>query len=625
MKKSSFIIGIIVILLEIFVFNFSFIKSLFYNETKINLNDVEFFDMKESTTSNNYYIESNESYFVFDINKKVNNIYLDVGITFKNSVDVFIDYTDDSNSNFDKYGGNNYKKTIVKDIEKSKYIDCYYLGNTHKIKVIIDSGISNYLEMNQIVLNKRVPLFLNYLRMSLIFSIFFISYNYMNNTKFKRKFDKNYKYILFIIIFIFSSLVCFLYKNISNIDIEHDYYSNNYKEALMNGKLDIDIEGLNISNLDNIYDFTVRNKITTLGFDTSYYNGKIYMYFGILPALIMGLTNLSINNVGMLFSLIGVIFSSLFIDLIISRYLNKTSKGLRIILIIYFLFNSRLLLLISFTRFYEVLIISAYSLCMIGLYLFLKFYNSNKNIYLFFGSLFLSLSLLCRPNMIVTIIFGVFLIYKKLNKKNMSLFLLPYFIIGIIIAYLNYIRFGNIFEFGIKYQLGIIDNSYLKLNILTILNGIFCYLFRMPVIDSVFPYIHNSISMIPYNGFYFNTSTGNGIIIMSIIGVVLPFIKTKITEDEKKLFIICFICGFLLLVINNTAGGSIKRYTLEFAWLFLIPIILYSIRVFKQKKVVLLLLLILSCIINFLVVFDTKNDDIKISMDNLLYYKLQYF
>ena len=362
MKKSSFIIGIIVILLEIFVFNFSFIKSLFYNETKINLNDVEFFDMKESTTSNNYYIESNESYFVFDINKKVNNIYLDVGITFKNSVDVFIDYTDDSNSNFDKYGGNNYKKTIVKDIEKSKYIDCYYLGNTHKIKVIIDSGISNYLEMNQIVLNKRVPLFLNYLRMILIFSIFFISYNYMNNTKFKRKFDKNYKYILFIIIFIFSSLVCFLYKNISNIDIEHDYYSNNYKEALMNGKLDIDIEGLNISNLDNIYDFTVRNKITTLGFDTSYYNGKIYMYFGILPALIMGLTNLSINNVGMLFSLIGVIFSSLFIDLIISRYLNKTSKGLRIILIIYFLFNSRLLLLISFTRFYEVLIISAYSL-----------------------------------------------------------------------------------------------------------------------------------------------------------------------------------------------------------------------------------------------------------------------
>ena len=77
MKKSSFIIGIIVILLEIFVFNFSFIKSLFYNETKINLNDVEFFDMKESTTSNNYYIESNESYFVFDINKKVNIVGYD--------------------------------------------------------------------------------------------------------------------------------------------------------------------------------------------------------------------------------------------------------------------------------------------------------------------------------------------------------------------------------------------------------------------------------------------------------------------------------------------------------------------------------------------------------------------
>ena len=471
-------------------------------------------------------------------------------------------------------------------------------------------------------------MFINVFRMLILFVTIFIVYNYKKNKILNKLINKYYNYILASIIILFSILVIILYNNVvHNVNVS-DHYTNEYKEALMSGKLSFDIDGVDIKKfeeLDNVYDFTQRGDLTYKAFDTSYYNGKFYMYFGILPALLMGITKLSLISITCLFSILGVIFSVLFIDLLIDRYCHKASKTVKLLLIIYFLFNSRLLLLIPTTRFYELLVISGYSLCMVGLYLYMKFYNNKKNIYLFFGSLFLSLSLMCRPNMIIVFIFAFFLVYKKINKKNFIYCFSPYIIIGLVLMYLNYIRFGNIFDFGIKYQIGIIDNSYSKFNLTTAINGILGYLFRIPVINNTFPYIYNSVLKIPYNGFYYNTSIGNGIVVMSVLGLILPFMNNKIDNKNKKLFIISIICGIILLLLNNTAGGFVKRYTLEFAWLFLIPIIISSIKAFKNKKGVLFVLVIISCLINFLVIFDTEKDDVSIKMNNKLYYYLKYF
>ena len=629
MKKNIVIIAFIVLVLEIFVFNFSSVKSLFYKEIKINRNDLILNDIVYGESSNKYFIESSDNYIEINVNDEVNNIYIDIekNIPFK----ININYTDSANNYYRKFKSNTRSdRYIVSDIEKSKYIDLYHLGDTGKIKINLELSVVNQFKINEITLNKTEPIHTNWFRMIGLFSIIFIAYNYFYNKDFKLLINKNQNKVIFLVILLFSCLTIFLYYNIGDLSDNafHDYYENEYVEALSKGNLSLE-SNVDLSELNNPYDFSERiEKGINTTWDISYYNNNYYVYFGILPAFIMMvfkvLFNIKITTTVLAcsFSILSVIFSTLLIKEIIERY-TKCSFGLKILMIIFFLFNSRLLLIIPKTRFYELINVSGFAFSLIGIYLYLLFLRKNKNIYLFLGSLFLSLLLLIRPTMILVSLLGFYLIYKKLSKKNI-IYLISFIVIGILTMYLNYIRFDNMFEFGITYQLGILDNSYSKFSIITILNGIYTYLLRLPIIDTIFPYVFNNISMIEYFGFYFNTTTGNGILTMSILGLIAPFIIKKINKETLKFIVGCLILGFILLIVDTMFGGSLKRYSLEFSWLFLIPIILIIINNFKNKKVLLVLVLI-SCLINFLVIFDLEHDDSVRVENSDLYYDLMYF
>ena len=631
MKKNIVIIAFIVLVLEIFVFNFSSIKSIFYKEIKINKDELILNDIVYAENSNKYFIESDDNYIEINVNDKVNNIYIDIEKLKPEPFKITLNYTDEANSYYRKFKSNTKnERYIVDDIEKSKYIDLYHLGKTGKVKINLDLEVVNQFKIREITFNKIEPIHTNWIRMIGLFSVIFIIYNYFYNENFNLLMNRNQNKVLFIVILLFSCLTVFLYYNISDLDdsVFHDYYENEYVDALANGKLNLE-EDLNLSELNNPYDFSERldKGINTI-WDISYYNDNYYVYFGILPAFIMMifkvLFNVKITTtvLACFFSILSVIFSALLIKEIIEKY-TKCSFGLKLLMIIFFLFNSRLLLIIPKTRFYELINVSGYAFSLIGIYLYMLFVRKNKNIYLLLGSLSLSLLLLIRPSMILVSLLGFYIIYKKLNKKNI-IYLIPFIIIGIITMYLNYIRFDNIFEFGITYQLGILDNSFSKFNLITIINGIYTYLLRFPIIDTIFPYIFNNSSMLEYLGFYFNRTTGNGILTMSILGLIAPFIIKKTNKDTLKFIFVCLLLGFLILSVDTIFGGSIKRYSLEFSWLFLIPIILIIINNFKNKKI-LLILVILSCLMNFLVIFDLEYDD-NIQIDNSdLYYELMYF
>lgn len=631
MKKSLIIIAFIVIVLEIFVFNFSSFKSLFYKEIKIDKDELNLNDITYDKNNNKYFIESSNNFIEIDVNKKVNNIYLDIEKVNKSPFKIIIDYTDSANNYYQKFKSNdrNYRY-IVSNIEKSKFLDLYHLGETKKIKINFELSNVNQFKINEITINKLEPIHTNWIRMIGLLSITFIIYNYFNNKKFNSIINNNQSKILFMIILLFSGLTIFLYQKIGDLDESayNDYYESDYVDALSNGKLSI-AENIDLSMLNNPYDYSERfEKMLSIPWDSSYYNNNYYVYFGIFPAFIMMtfkvLFNIKITTtmLACFFSILSVIFGSLLIKKIIEKY-TKCSVGLKILMIIFFLFNSRLLLIIPKTRFCDLINVSGYAFSLIGIYLYILFSQKNKNVYLFLGSIFLSLLLLTRPSMILVLLLGFYLIYKKLNKKNV-LYLIPFIITGIITMYLNYIRFDNVFEFGITYQLGILDNSYPKFNIQTIFNGIYTYLFRIPIFDTVFPYVFNNVSMLEQYGFFYNTSTGNGVLTMSIFGLIVPFIIKKMNKQTKRFIIICLILGFIILCFDSIYGGAIKRYSLEFSWLFLIPIILVTISHFKNKKL-LITFVLLSCLMNFLVIFDLRIDD-NVKVDNSsLYYDLMYF
>lgn len=636
MKKKSIIIGLIIIALEIFVFNFSSIKSVFYKEYNVDINKIIMNNVIYDEITNKYYIEDEDCYIEIEVNNNVNNIYLDIESLSSRILTISLEYTDSANSYYNKFDTNNKNEIIlVNDILKSKYIDIYSLGQIKKIKINFESPIATQFQINRITFNKVEPVHFNFIRVFSLFFIILIPYNYFYNTKFKNLINKNENKVLILTISLFIILIIFLYKNIGYLpdNLHQDYYSNEYVDAISSGALSLDRQiGLdyNFEGLSNVYDFSERKeKNINFPWDVSYYNDSYYIYFGIFPALIMilfkNLFGVKISSLilSCFFSVIATIFGSLVIKEIIEKY-TKSSFGLKLLMIVFFLFNCRLLLVIPKTRFYEMINVCGFSFSLVGIYLYMLFDKNNKKRYLFLGSLFLSLLLLIRPSMILASFLGIYIIFKKINRKNIIYLIMPFIIIGTIAMCLNYIRFGNVFEFGITYQLGILDNNYSKFNLMAILNGIYTYLFRIPIFDTTFPYVFNNVSMINYFGFYFNTSTGNGIIPMSILGLIVPFIIKKMDKKTVKFIVICLISGILLLSLDAIFGGSIKRYSLEFNWLFLIPIILIAIKNLKNKKILYTLVLI-SCLINFLVIFDLKNDD-TVEFDNEgLFYDLMYY
>ena len=123
MKKNIVIIAFIVVFLEIFIFNFSSIKSLFYKEIKIDKNDLILNGIIYAESSNKYFIESNDNYIEININEKINNIYLDIERLSHLPFKINIDYTDSANNYYRKFRSNvKNERYIVSDIEKSKII-----------------------------------------------------------------------------------------------------------------------------------------------------------------------------------------------------------------------------------------------------------------------------------------------------------------------------------------------------------------------------------------------------------------------------------------------------------------------------------------------------------------------
>jgi hypothetical protein len=661
MKKYTKEISIIILMVfavEIFVFNFASIKSLFYNEhinvseENINLSGITYDEQKKE-----YKVVELDNYIeIVNINKKIKNLYLNINTT-KRDYKITLNYTDDA---FDSYNRKAIFETsldyiISNNIEKTKYIELEFTGKTKSIKLNTNLEKFSYFTIDKISFNKIRPLFFSEYRVLIliIISIFIYSFFKVNifRDKIKEK-NKNQNRILITACAMFLLLSLIIYNNAKYDYTQYNYrdlYGKVYVDALIEKKYTI-LDNLipRLEKIENVYDASVMYKdemFFRMVMDTSYYNGNIYMYFGVFPALIQAVYKNVTGNylfhstLTMIIYIITVIYMVKLIKKIITKYFPDTSFGLSLLLILFFLFNSRLFLMIYKTSFYDMLILFGVFFSIFGLYHFLLGTEKNKKLHYFIGSLSLALAVSCRPTTILISIIPLILIFKdlKLNKKLWIYYLTPYVIIGSLLTWFNYIRFGNIFEFGQHYQMTIISMQDLGIRWYAIKNGIWSYLLSFPNIIPTFPFVINSSSLPMHMTFYFNTDTFGGILPMTIIGYLLfyfPFVSKNIFKENKKIFymiISTIVIGLLLVAINSNIGGSTNRYTTEFTWLFLIGITLFILYLvnydknFKGKafKVLSLILILISIFINLMITFDDKNNTKGVVIDNALYYKVK--
>ena len=203
--------------------------------------------------------------------------------------------------------------------------------------------------------------------------------------------------------------------------------------------------------------------------------------------------------------------------------------------------------------------------------------------YIFLSSLFLSLSVACRPTMLFASLIALPVFIKIFIKnfkekrnigKSIVSICVPYILIGSLLMYYNYIRFNSIFEFGASYQLTVNDMSSLKNRIMTIGTGIVCNLFGMPSFTSSFPFIETNKNILTFYGYYYIEDMIGGLFILTPICFAIFSLRKLWKKSENKE--VCYailtfsVIGLILCIVSIMMAGSLQRYLIDYGWMLII-------------------------------------------------------
>jgi hypothetical protein len=261
-----------------------------------------------------------------------------------------------------------------------------------------------------------------------------------------------------------------------------------------------------LAKLENPYDYHQRKGLEYL-WDTTYYDGKYFLYWGPVPAVIgvfvSAITSKPVTDTGLVFSfVIGItLFSVLLLKDIFRQF--KIPAWIFWSAVFAAMINVPLIWLLTRPTFYEVSIAGGQFFLMAGFYLlFLGFRNVQPdNKWIAASALSFGLAGATRINLLPSIIFIAALIlwriYVLKGKKipeaipTFSATLIPLALVAFSLCGYNYARFGSIFEFGHRYQLTgpSLTADYGDISSVNyVLPNTFTYIFRTPSLSAEFPF-----------------------------------------------------------------------------------------------------------------------------------------
>lgn len=591
---SFSLIFIIVALVELFIFNISSYKLIIgnFDEKHFDVSDVKLNGVTYDKKSGIYKINSQDANIeLLDIDQNVGTIKLDIGIV--DSYGMTVNYADETCAEY--FARELPNKTVITSYNRSKYIPCYLSGEVSKLKINIKELNQNQtFKINDIAINEEIPVAFEFPRYITVLCLVLFIYSSLNLKVFTNSYEEK-NIVQNIILLITVVLVSILIINVSKINSEYygnEKYSIQLVDALISGKVNIEEKvSDDLKKLENPYDIGAREGIYYL-WDAAYYDGNYYVYFGVVPAILVLVPYrlitgeyLLLTTMGMIVSVIGNISLAFLIRRIFISYLKKAPYSIMLMSYIIAIIASGMLWLDSFLCIYQFIIIFAFTFAITGLYLFFKAISKEGKtnfIFLFLSCLCLALAVGCRPTYIlysVIILPKLLSIFidniRKKDKNQIIKFILsvaiPYVTIGICLMIYNYIRFDSILEFGQNYQLTVNDIKSLGFRISAGIIGGIQYLFSFLNISFQFPFINLANLNLKYYGYLHTERVIAGVVFLSPISIVAllrPTLKKYIDVSKNKeiyrlsKYMLCI--ALTLLVMNAALGGAVQRYSSDF-------------------------------------------------------------
>lgn len=580
-KYKPYIIGfIITILLEIIVFNFSTWTSL--GNTPIDLSSRMEMDMNE------------EGFFVHinDIDEYVDNVHFDIEIPENCPVKYDIALTDE---------GNYYDYFLPSDVISSKTPSSFY-ANLHpygKVKTL--TFTFNFAEsaaeklpyaFHGITINAKRPFMFNIGRVLLLYMMI-LFFGCVKDKEPGLKAKKISTVVVITVLILFGLMLSSSHKLLNEASKPHHQQYKELANSLSKGEVALDYipeEGL--IKAPNPYDtiYLQANQIDYRA-DYAYYDGKYYVYFGIVPEILIYfpyhiITGGAFPNhfAVFIFYALFVLGSFLLIYEIKRKYVPLTTW------VSYLLIASSTVLCGTYTYIYftadlySVPLMAALAFLSIGLYFWFLADRidsvKKKALYLCIGSLCMALVSGCRPQMLLfsflavpvffdTVIKKRDLFSKKSIGRSVS-FLTPYVIVAIGVMYYNCLRFGSVFDFGATYSLTNNDMNLRGMSISRMILGLGTFLFQPPYVNGVFPYLHTVNLEYSYLGRMVTEHFLGGIITCNVLlwnlGVIGHYKNTLKAKKLRLFFIMSVSFSLVIGLLDANTAGVLQRYTADIAF-----------------------------------------------------------
>lgn len=566
--------AVMALILEIFLFNFRHFQPM---NNEISSLTIE---------------EDGNLITIKAINDKVDNIYIKLDTAdLTNEISLYA--TDECNAMDYELG----KRTYVDSVEDSHYMQLNLSGNVGEIKLIADGSEGTAFVKESIMLNVRKPFKLSFLRTFLAFMFIVVLICINKRIDIPYNSDSWYKYILVTIVFCIQIL--FIGKTVvMNPDFTSPSWSwhkqyQDLAESLLEGRLYVyDDAPQCLIDMENPYDTKLREIVmkenrTSCRWDTAFYEGKYYVYFGAVPVILFYIPYYVIhgeplpNHMAVLYSAIIFVVSVFgLIGSLIKRYFKNVSLLGGLLIIVSIINGCGIMFLIKRPDLYSVPIMSGIAFTTLGLYLWSEsLWNIDKpkgKVLLVLGSLSMALVAGCRPQLLLgsfasMFIFGKYFINGIKNRKrdvfvSVMAFIVPYVIVAAVIMWYNYSRFGSVFDFGANYNLTTNDMTGRGFDIDRNGIAIFSYLFQTPHISAVFPFLNSARYYTTYLGNDIWETLYGGLITSNMFMWVIFFFRRagKTTHSESKnifgMAVWFLISAVIVVIADAQMGGVLQRY-----------------------------------------------------------------
>lgn len=329
------------------------------------------------------------------------------------------------------------------------------------------------------------------------------------------------------------------------------------------------------------YDPSARANISYI-FDSSYFGGKYYCYFGVAPVLTLLLPFRLLTGLYMPTSFACLLYFLLMLFALLSLYCRIVARWFPEVGPTAFVggavaavFGANLFWLIARPTFYELAVICALFYLFAGFSLLLG--PSKSRAPLFFSGLCFSLMVASRPSFVFYLAAALPLIFpivfpkgKKPDFGAAAAFFAPLIAAAAGLMAYNAARFGSPFDFGERYQLTVSDIRFNRVsNLAALPGGIFHYFFAPLGVDLSFPFFHVAQSSPATSSGYYYNEPAAGLFNFPLL-LILPgfiYIIKRFPKKSRGLgaFTALLICGALCAAyVDITLAGVLERYTLDF-------------------------------------------------------------